>query len=492
MLVVPLTGKLTLKNLPVVTISLIVLNCAVFFFTNQADQDAYNAAMAHYEASGLYQTEVTAYREYLGGDEGESGACRHAVDPESQAFPECYSQMVKDEAFQRELTANRVISPGMDGYRRWRLNRDIYEDSLNKMTSRRWGLIPDKPRALTWVTCMFLHGGLAHLVGNMIFLWLVGCALELGIGSLAYGIGYVVTGVCSAVLFGLVYSTSTTPLVGASGAIAGLMGAFSLLFGRRKIRVFYSLGFYFNTVWAHAWLLFPVWVACEVGQLVFGGVSHVAYMAHIGGLISGGLCALFFTHVLKGQVKEVFDTEPEEDRVSVLMDEALACMAQLDVAGAKIALESVLALEPGHPKALEQLYTLARNTPNDPAYHQTAVAVLTAMLRHNALPEAVLSTYDDYVERAPSVKFPPSLYLALAGFFPGHGREADADRFLMMLTRKAPNLAGLPDALLRHATHFKQKGDDAHCRRFLAVLRDQFPDSPEAALVQRTMGELVS
>ncbi|SCX84507.1 rhomboid family intramembrane serine protease [Desulfoluna spongiiphila] len=492
MLIVPLTGKLNLKNLPVVTISLIVVNCAIFFLSNDAEQKTYLAAMDYYVESGLYETEVTAYRDYLGSYEGERIVCRNAVDPDSQAFLSCYHLMHDDDRFQKELTANRIITPGMDGYTQWRLDRDLFEADRDKMISRRWGLIPDKPRVLPFVTYMFLHGSLSHLVGNMIFLWLVGCALELGIGRLAYGVGYGITGVCSALLYVLVYSSSNSQLVGASGAIAGLMGAFSLLFAGRRIRVFYSLGFYFNTVRAHAWLLFPVWVASEVGQLVFGEVDHVAYMAHIGGLLSGGLCGLFFTRVLKQQVQDVFDVPPEEDRVTLLMDEALACMDRLDVAGAKQALETVLSLEPGHPKALDQLYTLARNTPNAPSYHRDTVTVLTAMLRHGGQPDSVLATYDDYVKRAPSVKLPPSLYLALAGFFPDHGREAEADRFLMMLTRKVPTLAGLPEALLRHATYFKRVGNDAGCRRILAVLRSHFPDSPEAALVQRTMGDLAT
>jgi len=77
---------------------------------------------------------------------------------------------------------------------------------------------------------MFLHGGFGHLLGNMIFLWLVGCMLEMGCGRGFYSAAYIVTGLCSVILFWSVYPKSTMPLIGASG----LMGAFTVLYGRKR------------------------------------------------------------------------------------------------------------------------------------------------------------------------------------------------------------------------------------------------------------------
>jgi tetratricopeptide (TPR) repeat protein len=99
---------------------------------------------------------------------------------------------------------------------------------------------------LTALTYMFLHGSVGHLFGNMVFLWIVGCMLEMGLGRLLYMGLYIFGGVVAAGVFCLIYMNSTVPVVGASGAIAGLMGALAVLFGEKRIKIFYSLTHLFN------------------------------------------------------------------------------------------------------------------------------------------------------------------------------------------------------------------------------------------------------
>ena len=188
----------------------------------------------------------------------------------------------------------RIISLQDPEYENWTMLRRTYEEKRDKSVAFAYGLRPAQPRTTTFFSYMFLHGGLGHLVGNMIFLWILGCMLEMGSGRVLFVAIYLLSGLASAGLFVLIYPTSTIPLVGASGAIAGLMGAYTVLYGTKKVSIFYSLGFFFNTATVPAIILLPVWLANECYQLFFSGASHVAYVAHIGGLAGGEDKALFW------------------------------------------------------------------------------------------------------------------------------------------------------------------------------------------------------
>jgi len=117
---------------------------------------------------------------------------------------------------------------------------------LSEIIGYRYGYKPSDGDLMTAFTYMFLHGSASHLIGNMIFLWLVGCILELAGRRLVYALICLLTGMVSALVYGLVYQGSTIPLVGASGAISGIIGAYTVLFGMRKVKIFFSLGFYFQ------------------------------------------------------------------------------------------------------------------------------------------------------------------------------------------------------------------------------------------------------
>jgi membrane associated rhomboid family serine protease len=108
----------------------------------------------------------------------------------------------------------------------------------------------------------------------MIFLWLLGCFLEMGCGRIFYLIVYLLSGLAAGGSFWLIYPHSISPHIGASGAIAGMMGAFAVLFGKEKIKIFFSLGFYFGYRQMTAIALLPLWLCNEFYQLFFSGVPQ--------------------------------------------------------------------------------------------------------------------------------------------------------------------------------------------------------------------------
>lgn len=156
-----------------------------------------------------------------------------------------------------------------------------------------WGLVPARisfgEGYETIFTSMFLHGGWMHLIGNMLFLWIFGDNLEDRLGHARFAGFYLASGVAAAGLQFLADPQSTIPMVGASGAIAGVMGGYLLLYPKARVDVLFIFVIFFRIIPIPAWIVLGLWF----GLQVFGGLSTpteaggVAYLAHIGGFVAG-------------------------------------------------------------------------------------------------------------------------------------------------------------------------------------------------------------
>lgn len=135
-------------------------------------------------------------------------------------------------------------------------------------------------------TSFFLHGGLLHLLGNMWYLWIFGYALESSIGSFIYILTYVMYGVVSMVSQVVFDPISTIPIVGASGAIAGIMGMFFVMRPLAKLLIWFPPVFFFR-VYAFLYLLFWFWLQWRSMVTSDASGSIVAWWAHIGGFLAG-------------------------------------------------------------------------------------------------------------------------------------------------------------------------------------------------------------
>jgi membrane associated rhomboid family serine protease len=147
------------------------------------------------------------------------------------------------------------------------------------------------PRYASLFTYMFLHGGWLHLLGNMLYLWIYGDNVEDAMGHARYLVFYCLCGVVAVGVQALSNPHSAYPIIGASGAISGILGAYLLLFPRAKVLTLVMLPFFFTTLRLPAMLLLLLWFAVQlVSDLaVHGGDTGVAFGAHIGGFISGML-----------------------------------------------------------------------------------------------------------------------------------------------------------------------------------------------------------
>lgn len=165
-----------------------------------------------------------------------------------------------------------------------------------------WGIVPDQisQHLPSLITSMFLHGGWLHLIGNMLFLWVFGRNVEDLIGSGRYLIFYVMCGVVSAVVQVIFTPYSRVPTIGASGAIAGVMGAYLIKFPRARILTLVTVFFFITTMDIPAAVLLLWWFAIQFfsgfGSLGSNDYSSggVAFFAHIGGFLAGMLLIRLF------------------------------------------------------------------------------------------------------------------------------------------------------------------------------------------------------
>jgi membrane associated rhomboid family serine protease len=145
------------------------------------------------------------------------------------------------------------------------------------------------PAELTIFTSMFLHGGWLHLIGNMLYLWIFGNNVEDAMGRVRFVLFYLLCGVAAALAQALPNPDSVIPMIGASGAVAGVLGAYLLLHPRAQVTVVIPLGFLLYPVQWPAVLVLGLWFAIQIGSslMVTGDEGGVAWFAHVGGFVAG-------------------------------------------------------------------------------------------------------------------------------------------------------------------------------------------------------------
>jgi len=162
-----------------------------------------------------------------------------------------------------------------------------------------YGMVPDRLSPSSVVTSMFIHGGWLHILGNMWFLWIFGRGIEDILGHAKYLVFYFLCGIAAGVVHILVNANSPVPTVGASGAIAGVMGAYLIKFPRARVVTLVPIFFFLTTLDIPAAFLLLYWFAIQffsgVGSVGYSNASSgdVAWFAHIGGFLAGmGLVVL--------------------------------------------------------------------------------------------------------------------------------------------------------------------------------------------------------
>jgi membrane associated rhomboid family serine protease len=486
MFIIPLTGKTSWRSPPIITIGIILLNCLVFFLFQLDETQRHYETSEYYFVSGLGSIEVPHYILYLENGRSEPIASFATGDLDEDTMVRFYLELERDYQFIKKLKNEEIITPSNPYFAQWKLLRTGYDHKQEQIISLKYGFRPAYKSVLTSITYMFLHGSMGHLIGNMIFLWIVGSMLEMGLGRWLFSTLYVAGGLIAAWFFGLINTASTIPVVGASGAVAGLMGAFAVLYGRKNVKIFYSLGFYFNYLKIPVIILLPIWIGNELFQLFFGNDRYVAYVAHIGGLIGGavfGFISLKFPAVIN---REMFD-KPSVDEISPLMEKALQHIAELDMEGGRELLEHILEKDPENVDALTHLFNIYKLDPENYKYHETAKKLIFQLSRSYSTYETAHKIYREYIRHTRHPRLSPQLYVQLSSIFSTTGHIENAVTILTLLLKKVPNSPGIPTALLKLATAYGEKGMVQKGQKCLQLICNKYPESTEARVARESL-----
>jgi membrane associated rhomboid family serine protease len=363
MLIIPYQTRFSARSLPVVTLALIVINFIVFLAFQGGDQKAYERAATYYFNSQLPQIELPRYAAYLERESDPRAvqvlrAVRAGTaDLEARAV---LATMENDRGFMRELDGGQIVRADDPEQGVWREQRARFNGLIGQVFTQRYSLEPGSVAGWQLITYQFLHGDFVHLLANMAVLLLAGPFAEAALGRLRFLVAYLAAGAFAGAVHVLI---SDQGLIGASGSISASMAMVAVLYGRRKVPVFYWLLVYFNTARVPALALLPVWLVIEAVQWVLSPASRVAYDAHIAGFVAGAVLAWLLRPSDAGKVDRILDEQFAEERTgeqrSSLLQEAQQAAARLDTRRASRAYGELLQSDPNNTQFATAYFNMA-------------------------------------------------------------------------------------------------------------------------------------
>ncbi|PCI43891.1 MAG: hypothetical protein COB41_05895 [Proteobacteria bacterium] len=378
MLIVPFAKSMNWKKPPVITILLVVVNTLLFSFWQVNDEKLAYDASQYYMASSLPKIELPKYEAFLRQQNRLEEANEMVHMQQGHAARVMLWQLQHDASFLQLIQDKNLLKADDPKRPLWLKERRIFDAKFNDITTESHAFKPAFPEISDAFSHMFMHGSIMHLIGNMVFLLIVGLVVERLLGSPLYLLVYLVGGLAALAFFTLGNLNSAVPLLGASGAIAALMGLYAALFGARKIPFFYSIGFYFDCIRAPAWILLLAWLGNEVFQFFTNTMSNVAYLAHFGGLIAGGFMGYIITHF---QIIDKADLEIEEEQAlspawSQPYCHAMSLLGKMETLKASKEFSRLQKQHPNEPDILMQFYNSSKYQPESSEYHQSSMLAL--------------------------------------------------------------------------------------------------------------------
>ena len=274
---IPFKDNIPTSRFPIVTVLLIVANIAAFVWQLTFPTDQYSSP---------------ELRE-LGVPESDQNAVEYGAIPYRLMHPgsECAVGAVPREG---KRPRAQVVCEGTDEY----------DEAEQHPAGAPFVPLAAAAWWLTVLTSMFMHGGLFHIAGNMLFLWVFGNNVEDSMGRVRFLIVYLLAGVIAVYAEALLQSGSTLPTIGASGAVSGVLGGYILLFPRARVLTMILILFFFTFIEIPALIMLGIWFALQAlpafGELAtpdLGNASGgVAYLAHVGGFIFGLLAIKLFAN----------------------------------------------------------------------------------------------------------------------------------------------------------------------------------------------------
>lgn len=294
-MIIPIGHGGDVRRIPYITLILVALNIVVFMFTMpKANRD-------NIEITERYFDYFSVVAEWMMDSSGES----------------VFDIYNNPEEFEAQLE-NPRISEDSPYYDRVMSAKREYDEALNRHVFFNLGVSRKNVNIIRLLTAMFTHADIFHLIGNMWFLLLLGANIEDTYGRMNFLVFYIISGFVSSGIFLMTQASDTLPLIGASGAIAGLMGVFMVRRFKTKIKFFYfffPVRPLFGTFRLIAGIVLPLWFVQQVLEANADAGSGVAFMAHIGGFLFGLAVAVLISYF---KIEERFIAPKIDEQANLL------------------------------------------------------------------------------------------------------------------------------------------------------------------------------
>lgn len=484
MLIVPVENRPDWKHPPLATLLLIIINVLVFLVYQGRDPQRIEQSYRWYVASGLLEREHQPFLDYMhrthqpvlpaSRDAGAADQDAGQVLAAAQFHYAAY-----DPAF------GLVLHAQLDRDPQWRASRSRFEELRDSVSGRAYAFHPREARPVTWFTSMFLHGSFMHLLGNMVFLFLFGFALEIAIGRGIFLLLYLCSGLGGTLLY-WASAHGDQGVLGASGAISGLMGMYIALYGVKKIRFFYNVVFFTGHVRAPALIVLPVWIGYELIGAHYANDS-VAHWAHTGGLLFGFVLLALWMRIGLKIDRDYVEKVDHDAPVKAALARIQELVATMKLDAARQAAESLVLQHPLDARAWRAWYGAVKIAPASRDYHQ-AVHSLFKQAGHaardpalQALIEEVAHDYMRIGGAAPALTEAAALALAPRLARVEHiAPLAFVVARLLALQCRHPAMPGILQAAANLAARARLPAQAQECRAQLQAL---FPESEAARQV---------
>jgi membrane associated rhomboid family serine protease len=398
--------NMSARRWPVVTLALIAINIVVFLATHDAltrQAPEMGKVKAHILILAAAHPELT-------------------LTPEQQQLVSGFKERYPAEWAKVQDPNHKIIDAWdarmrlVDEPSQLQQEMDSLADQYGKLSTtslaEQYAFVPANPKPLAYLTANFLHGGWLHLIGNMWFLWLAGFVLEDAWGRAVYSIFYFAAGAAALQFHAWTNVGSIVPTLGASGAVAALMGAFLVSFPKMKIRMMWIFMFRRYTFQAPAYTLLPLWLLMEVfyGSL-FGRTSSTAHWAHVGGFLFGAVAAfaLRYSGVEHKMNQAIEDEVSWQNDAEILQASEMVHNGQLDQA--LPVLKAYLAKKPDSVDACSLLREIHWRKGDVPAYLATTAQLCNLHLQARQ-PQAAWQDYEEFLQQGGD-KLPAQTWLEL-------------------------------------------------------------------------------
>ena len=484
LMVFPLNSKPDWRNPPWVTIFLILVNCLIYFGPQRSDEQRADQAMQAYASGPLAKIELPRYADYLEQQQDHSkGKAEWFREAATTQYAGVAGEvMERDTSFMLELRAGRIVRSEEPDYANWRQAREQQDAIRGEEFTRKWASNPANWEPITMLTSVFLHGSVMHLVGNMIFLFAFGYTVEMSLGASRYLIFYLLAGASGDLGDLLVRLGQDNIGLGASGAISGLMTLYAMLYGWRRIKFFYQFLFYFDYVTAPAIILIPFWIADQAWLQITQPNSGVAYMAHLGGLLGGTLLGAWFKWQRRGTEIKLLEPPPP-DPFPAALAHAMGLVKAMKMEAARDAFARLVLMRPAETELLARYFNLARSQPADKHFHRAAALIFALKGKDPLTSELVRKTLQQYLSEArPRPRLAAETLARLAMRMSAEGQVALAEQVTGILLQLSPVVPQAATIIFALAHMHQRKGNQERTAHWLRILREQYPQSPEARL----------